>query len=85
MVSFENKTEEAMNTGGTMNELKPSWVDQVENLLTALEMYRVEEEKAINHLAAILSAYGIDVSAEEIRTAETEVIKTTVREKVEVR
>ena len=85
MVSFENKTEEAMNTGGTMNELKPSWVDQVENLLTALEMYRVEEEKAINHLATILSAYGIDVSAEEIRTAETEVIKTTVREKVEVR
>ena len=85
MVSFENKTEEAMNTGGTMNELKPSWVDQVENLLTALEMDRVEEEKAINHLAAILSAYEIDVSAEEIRTAETEVIKTTVREKVEVR
>ena len=67
------------------SSLRASWVDQVENLLTALEMYRVEEEKAINHLAAILSAYGIDVSAEEIRTAETEVIKTTVREKVEVR
>ena len=26
----------------------------------ALEMYRVEEEKAINHLADILTAYGID-------------------------
>ena len=26
----------------------------------ALEMYRIEEEKAINHLADILTAYGID-------------------------
>lgn len=41
--------------------------------------------KAINHLADILTAYGIDVSAEEIRTTETETLKTTVREKVEVR
>ena len=57
----------------------------MENLLVALEMYRVEEEKAINHLADILIAYGIDVSAEEIRTTETETLKTTVREKVEVR
>ena len=35
--------------------------------------------------ADILTAYGIDVSAEEIRTTETETLKTTVREKVEVR
>lgn len=62
-----------------------AWVEQVENLLVALEMYRIEEEKAINHLADILTAYGIDVSAEEIRTTETETLKTTVREKVEVR
>jgi len=27
--------------------MKPAWVEQVENLLVALEMYRVEEEKAI--------------------------------------
>ena len=54
-------------------------------LYTSLEMYRIEEEKAINHLADILTAYGIDVSAEEIRTTETETLKTTVREKVEVR
>ena len=66
-------------------DMKPAWVEQVENLLVALEMYRIEEEKAINHLADILTAYGIDVSAEEIRTTETETLKTTVREKVEVR
>ena len=66
-------------------DMKPAWVEQVENLLVALEMYRIEEEKAINHLADILTAYGIDVSAEEIRGTETEKLKTTVREKVEVR
>ena len=32
-------------------DMKPAWVEQVENLLVALEMYRIEEEKAINHLA----------------------------------
>ncbi len=32
-----------------------------------------------------INDYGIDVSAEEIRTTETETLKTTVREKVEVR
>ena len=32
-----------------------------------------------------MNNYGIDVSAEEIRTTETETLKTTVREKVEVR
>ena len=56
-------------------DMKPAWVEQVENLLVALEMYRIEEEKAINHLADILTAYGIDVSAEEIRTTETETLK----------
>ena len=51
----------------------------------ALEMYRVEEEKAINDLGDILTFYGFVVCAEEIRTTETETLKTTVREKVEVR
>jgi len=46
---------------------KPKWVDQIENLLVALEMYRLEEEKAINRLAEILGAYGMDVTPEEIR------------------
>ena len=40
--------------------MKPAWVEQVENLLVALEMHRIEDEKAINHLADILTAYGID-------------------------
>ncbi len=27
-------------------DIKPAWVEQVENLLVALEMYRIEEEKS---------------------------------------
>lgn len=76
------ESDEIMVTYRAKYDMKPAWV---ENLLVALEMYRIEEEKAINHLADILTAYGIDVSAEEIRTTETETLKTTVREKVEVR
>ena len=39
----------------------------------------------VTQLQPDVRAYGIDVSAEEIRTTETETLKTTVREKVEVR
>lgn len=65
---------------------KPNWVEQIENLLVALEMYRMEEEKAINRLADILSAYGINVSVEEIRQTDKEELLTKVKkETMEVR
>jgi hypothetical protein len=65
---------------------KPNWVAQIENLLVALEMYRIEEEKAMNRLADILSAYGINVSVEEIRQTDTEELLTKVKkETMEVR
>ena len=79
------QSDEIMITYRSKYDMKPAWVEQVENLLVALEMYRIEEEKAANHLADILKAYGIDVSAEEIRSTETEELKTAVRKKVEVR
>ena len=60
-------------------DVKPKWVDQIENLLVAIEMYRLEEEKAVNRLADILGAYGIHVSAEEIRKSDTEQIKQKVK------
>ena len=65
---------------------KPNWVEQIENLLVALEMYRMEEEKAINRLADILSAYGINVSVEEIRQTDKEELLTKMKkETMEVR
>lgn len=65
--------------------MKPAWAEQAENLLIALEMYRIEEEKAVNRLADILNAGGIDMSAEQIRSMDTEELKSRVKEKAEVR
>lgn len=70
----------------TFIQEKPNWVVQIENLLVALDMYRMEEEKAINRLSEILSAYGINVSVDEIRMADTEELITKVKkEAMEVR
>lgn len=66
----------------TMLESKSQWVDQIENLLIALEMYRLEEEKAINRLADILNAYGIDVTTDEIRAADIKELQERVRREV---
>lgn len=60
-------------------DVKPKWVDQIENLLVAIELYRLEEEKAVNRLADVLGAYGIHVSVEEIRNSDTEQIKQKVK------
>lgn len=62
-----------------MLDEKPQWIGRIENLLVALERYRMEEEKAVNHLADILNAYGIDVNAEEIRKINTEDLKERIR------
>ena len=62
-----------------MLDEKPVWIGQIENLLIALEMYRIEEEKAINRLADILNAYGIDVTVDEIRTVGANDLKERVK------
>lgn len=84
----ENETEstQIIQNYSAMILEKPNWVVQIENLLVALEMYRIEEEKAINRLADILSAYGINVTIEEIRRTDTEELLTKVKkETMEVR
>ena len=75
----ELQSEQIMQHYSAMYDVKPKWVEQVENLLVALEMYRIEEEKAMNHLADILGAYGIDVSIEEIREADAAELKTKLK------
>lgn len=63
-----------------MIAMKPVWVSQIENLLVSIEMYRIEEEKAINRLAEVLTAYGVDVTEEQVRRADAEEIKEKVNE-----
>ncbi len=82
----ETESTQIIQNYSAMIQEKPSWVVQIENLLVALEMYRIEEEKAINRLADILSAYGINVSVEEIRQTDTQELFTKVKkETMEVR
>ncbi len=51
------------------------WIDRLENLLVALEMYRKEEEKVLIRISVALKACGVDVTLDEIRDKETNEIK----------
>lgn len=66
----------------TMYDIKPKWIYQIENLFVALEMYRIEEERAINRLSDILSAYGITLTGDEIRQMNTQELKERVQKEV---
>lgn len=76
----EKETQSIRKKYSAMHDVKPAWVNQIENLLVSIEMYRIEEQKAINRLATVLGAYGIDVSEEELKKADAEVIKAKVSE-----
>jgi hypothetical protein len=76
----ELASQKVMKQYAGMIDVKPSWVNQIENLLISIEMYRIEEEKAINCLAEVLAAYGVDVTEEQVRNADAEEIKEKVNE-----
>lgn len=59
----------------TMADFQPDWIRSIENLLVSLEIYRVQEEKAMKSLTEILSAYGIELTEEEIKELEPEKIR----------
>jgi len=65
--------------------VRPDWITQIENLLVALETYRMEQENAIRKLSGILMQYGIDMPADEIRQMEPEELKTAIKKKTEAR
>ncbi len=46
---------------------QPDWINKVENLLVALEMYRLQEEKAVQTLEELLTAYGADLIVDEVK------------------
>ncbi|SCP98633.1 hypothetical protein [Anaerobium acetethylicum] len=82
LAATDKDSEEIIRKYEAICDEKPEWIRRVENLLVALEMYRIEEEKAVNRLAAILSAYGMDVTEEEIRGMDTGDIKDRVKKEV---
>ena len=56
----------------------PDWVEQIENLIVALELYRIEEEKAITKIAEFLQANGVSLDADSVRKTGTEELKEMV-------
>lgn len=59
----------------TMTGFQPDWIKRIENLLVALEMYRIQEEKAIHTLSKLLTAYGADLTVEEIKEMPTDKVR----------
>lgn len=62
------------------NRKVPDWVEQIENLLVALEMYRIEEEKAIKRIADFLRSNGVEIDEAELLESDTDKVKDMVRE-----
>lgn len=60
---------------------QPDWIRRIENLLVALEMYRVQEDKAIQTLSELLTAYGADLSVEEIKEMSTDKVREHIEKK----
>ncbi len=63
----------------TLTGFMPDWIQRIENLLVSLEMYRVQEEKAVKILAELLSACGISMTEEEIRHTDTANVQARVK------
>ena len=63
----------------TMVDFRPDWINRIENLLVALEMYRQEEEKAVKRLSDILCAYHIEVPEEVLRGPNLDIVKERIK------
>ena len=57
---------------------KPEWAEQIENLVIALEMYRIEEDKAVKRITDFLTAHGIDISETVVMEADTVKLKSMI-------
>ena len=58
-----------------LTDFKPDWIRSIENLLVSIEMYRIQEEKAVRTLTELLSAFGMELSEQEIKVLAPEQIK----------
>lgn len=55
------------------------FMDRVENLLIAIEMYQEVEKKSIARITEILRDNGIEISTEEIRQTDKKEIRERIR------
>jgi flavorubredoxin len=73
------ESQEIIQRYSSMINTEQNRVEEIENLLVTLELYRLEEEKAMNRLTDILRAHGIDVTLEEIQKSDLEELKKIVQ------
>lgn len=59
---------------------KPEWAEQIENLVIALEMYRIEEDKAVKRITDFLTAHGITISESVVKDSDVREIKNMISE-----
>lgn len=59
---------------------KTGWAEKIENLLIALEMYRIEEEKAVKRITDFLTAHGIDISETVVKDSDVNELKNMISE-----
>jgi len=79
LMNLDRSSQMVMNRFTALLDQKPVWLVQIENLLVALEMYRIEEEKAINRLTEIMRAYEIDISEDMLRNQPLDEIKERMK------
>jgi hypothetical protein len=84
LMSSDRNSQMVMNRFAVLLDQKPAWLVQIENLLVALEMYRIEEEKAINRLSEIMRAYEIDISEDMLRNQPMDEIKERMKKEISI-
>ncbi|MDE6626319.1 MAG: hypothetical protein K2K56_08105 [Lachnospiraceae bacterium] len=66
-------------------EIHGEWLEKVDNLFTALEIYRDVENQAVERIQAILAEKGISISPAEIRISDAESIRERLKQTREAR
>ncbi len=61
--------------------VKSDWVRKIENLLVALEMYRVQEEKALKTMEEVLAAHGVTLTVEELQEVPPQELREQLHKK----
>lgn len=76
---FNSAVQGLKKTAPMIHTTLPKWISRVDNLITALEIYRNEEAKAIARIEKLLAEKGIYISKEDMKEAETEKIREQIR------
>lgn len=59
-------------------DVVPGWISRIDNLISALEIYRNEEAKAIRRLEELLAEQGIHISQTDIKDKEAEELREQI-------